>query len=233
MSFLENIIGLKLLSDVFSAIFGAWICFGALKWRKGLITTIAMYWGLFLGLFVGTMLAMNTYDPTSILVAPVVGLIILPIAVYKVPAVNRFIIGFIVAMKIVFMITTVLMKAGEMSISTALMVPLIVGTIAGVILMLWTQFSIGSYIIATSFIGAAQAAPSVSNIINYIEAGFTGEIWWDPYDILFALFKIELTDFWTLVILIIMLAWACVYTYKHITAVIPPNTPLIVYERNK
>ena len=233
MSFLENIIGLKLLSDVFSAIFGAWICFGALKWRKGLITTIAMYWGLFLGLFVGTMLAMNTYDPTSILVAPVVGLIILPIAVYKVPAVNRFIIGFIVAMKIVFMITTVLMKAGEMSISTALMVPLIVGTIVGVILMLWTQFSIGSYIIATSFIGAAQAAPSVSNIINYIEAGFTGEIWWDPYDILFALFKIELTDFWTLVILIIMLAWACVYTYKHITAVIPPNTPLIVYERNK
>lgn len=38
MSFFENIIGLKLLSDVFSAVFGAWISFGALKWRKGLIT---------------------------------------------------------------------------------------------------------------------------------------------------------------------------------------------------
>lgn len=233
MEFLEGIIGAKIATDLFSAFFGAWICFGALKWRKGLMTTIATYWGLFLGLTLGIMLTINLDNPIWLPICVVVGVILVPILTFKVPAVNRFIVGFIVAMKITFMITTVSMKNGDMSIVEALMIPLLIGTLVGIVLMLWTQLSVGTYVIATSFLGAAQTAPSISDIINYVESGITGDIWWDPYDVLFAYFKIELTDFWTLVVLIIMMVIAIVFTYKKITAVIPPNTPMIVYEKTK
>ena len=57
---------------------------------------------------------------------------------------------------------------------------------------------------------------------------------YDPIDILFALIKVELTDQWTLIAMIVLMAWG---GYKQIQRIkangIPLDTPLIGFETPK
>ena len=232
-TFIEGIAIFQIVSDIFAATLGACLCFGALRWRMGLITTVATYWGIVFGFAFGYISFISSGKVAPFIICVLIGGIIFPILTYKVPAVNRFVVGFLVAMKLCFMITTVLTKDGKMSIGSMITIPVIVGTIVGIALMLWTQISISAFVIACSFIGASQIAPIISKYINQFQFGVTGNISYlfDPYDFVFALFKIELTDKWTLIFMIIFMALGIYAQIKSIKDQgCGPGTPLIVYE---
>lgn len=240
MDFLEtilsNIVILQVITALIKASVGLGLCFAALKWRqgalvwrRGLLTTISIAWGFALGVLAASTLD----DSTGALLYIIIGVIALPILTYTVPGVNRFMLGFLVASKLFFMLTTVLAKSGDMEVETAVFLPLIAGTVVGVCLMAWTKVRVSAFVLACTFIGAAETAPAISELINRIFFTFTSDISYlfDPIDFLFGLFGIELTDKWTLVAMIILMIWG---GYKQVNNIkahgIPLNTPLIGFE---
>ena len=78
-----------------------------------------------------------------------------------------------------------------------------------------------------------QDGPVISEWINRIFFAATGDISYlfDPIDLFFALFKIELTDHWMLIAMIVFMIWG---GYKQINNLkkngIPLDTPLIGFE---
>lgn len=209
---------------------GAAMCFSAIKWPRGLLTITAVSWGIFLGIVTGSMLDTELYI-TVIWV--IIWGVTLPLLTYCLPSVNRFMVGFIVVTKLLYMLTTVMAKEGDIRITTALILPLVIGTIVGLVFAAWADMSIGVLILACSFIGASQVAPAISDIIN--KAGFmlTGSIGFlfDPVDFLFSVFHIDLVDAWTLLFMLILIPIGCYFQFKKLTAQgISPDTPIIVFE---
>lgn len=229
---ISNMVVFEIISDLFSITIGAGLCYGALKWRRGLLTSTAIGWGALLGLVIAVFLT-EIAGETGALIGFLTGLIGLPVLTYTVPGVNRFILGYLVSCKLFFMATTVLMKSGTMDIGTAFALPLAAGTLTGLCLMAWTKMRVSAFVLACSFIGASEIAPSISNLINRLIFSVTGDysILFDPYDVFFALFKVELTDGWTLLAMILLMLWG---GYKQIKSLnehnIPLDTPLIGFE---
>ena len=232
--FFERIIVFQIIIDLFNVFIGMGLCFGALKWRKGLIASVAAYWGLFLGITLG--LAISSQDAAPVIICGLVGVILIPILTYNVSGVNRFIVGFIVASKLAFMVTTVLMRQNQLDIGTMFSLPLIIGTIVGLFLMVWTKMRVSAFVAACAFIGASQIAPTIAKYIHQIQYGFTGDIGYifDVYDIIFGIFKIELTDGITLIAMLILMP---IGIFKQLQSVKAQgydySTPIITYETNK
>lgn len=229
---LARLLVFQIVIDLISVTVGAGLCFGALKWRRGLLTTTAIAWGLLLG-FIAAMFLGEVLGETGAIICVLVGMIGLPILTYISPPVNRFVLGFLVSSKLLFMLTTVLAKEGTIDIEETIMIPLVVGTVVGIALMAWTQMRVSAFVLGCTFIGASQIAPVVSEWINRIFFAATGDIGYlfDPIDLFFALFKIELTDQWMLIAMIVFMVWG---GYKQINSLkkngIPLDTPLIGFE---
>ncbi len=236
MGYFEQILGnlviFQLVTDIISVTLGAGLCFGALKWRRGLLTTTAIGWGLALGFIVGMLLG-EIFGEIGLIVCIIIGFIILPILTYTVPGVNRFVLGFLVSCKLFFMLTTVLAKSGSIDLETTIFLPLIAGTITGVGLMAWTRMRVSAFILGCTFIGASGIAPVVSEWINRILYGVTGDInyLFDPIDLIFALFKVELTDIWMLITMIVLMVWGSSKQIRDLkNKGISPDTPVIGFE---
>ena len=217
--FISYITFFQIVSDLYDLLIGNFLVFGALKWRKGLITATAFYWGIVLGIMSGGLFVYSLgASPLIILISTAIGAILIPILTYTQPAVNRFILGFIVAMKFLYMVTTYMCKKGKMDFQTAIFMPLILATIIGIILMLLKQFSVLPFALGCVFIGAAQLAPTLAKYINQILFGITHDysLLFDPVDFIFALFKIELTDGTTLLLMIILMCIGLPIQLKYI-----------------
>lgn len=187
---------------------GTKLCIGALKWRKGTLSTTAALWGAVLGLYLGTTVMMSGDGDLGALVAfTVFGALIFWILTYTIAGVNRFVLGFIFGSKLVGMITTVMLKDGTIDLLTSLYAPLVAGTIIGLVLMAWLNMRVLPIILCSTFIGAGEIAPIISEWVN--RGGFivTGDLSYlfDPMDTLFSFIGIELTDEITLVAMIILL----------------------------
>jgi len=222
----------QIVVDLISVTVGAGLCFGALKWRRGLLTTTAIAWGFFLGV-IAAMLIGEVAGEVGAIICILIGTIGLPILTYTSPVVNRFVLGFLVSCKLFFMLTTWLAKDHGLGIEETIMVPLIAGTVVGIALMAWTQMRVSAFVLGCTFIGASQIAPVISEWINRIAFGITGDIsfLFDPIDFIFALFKIELTDKWTLLAMVILMALGAYKQIKNMKEKgIPLDTPLIGFE---
>lgn len=230
--FLGNLLIFQVITDLIKVTIGAGLCFGALKWRRGLLTTTAVGWGLLLGIFAAFLLG-DVFGSTGAIICILAGIIIFPILTYTVPGVNRFVLGFLVSSKLLFMLTTVLAKAGSIEIETAIGLPLIGGTIVGLCLMAWIEVRVSAFVLGCTFLGASEIAPVISEWINRILFSVTGDFSFifDPVDFLFALFKVELTDHWMLISMIILMVWG---GYRQIQQMqekgIALDTPLIGFE---
>jgi len=206
--FITYITIFQIVSDLYDFLIGNFLVFGALKWRKGLITATAFYWGIVLGILIGGLFVYSSgASPIIILISTAIGAVLIPILTYTKPAVNRFILGFIVAMKLLYMVTTYLCKKGSIDFQTAIFMPLVFATIIGIVLMFLKQFSVLPFALGCVFIGAAQLAPTIAKYVNQIMFGITHDysLLFDPIDFVFALFKIELTDGTTLLLMIIFM----------------------------
>lgn len=229
---LSNLLIFQIITELIKVTIGAGLCFGALKWRRGLLTTTAIGWGFFLGVLFAILFG-EILGGTGSIICVLIGLIILPILTYTVPGVNRFVLGFLVSCKLLFMLTTVLAKANAMDIGMVFALPLIAGTLVGLMLMAWTKMRISAFVLACTFIGASEIAPVVSEWINRILFSATGDGGHiiDPVDLFFALFKVELTDQWMLISMIVLMIWG---GYKQIQRLkkigISFDTPIIGFE---
>ena len=120
-----------------------------------------------------------------------------------------------------------------MDLSGAISLPLILGAVVGIALAAWTQMRISAFILSCSFLGASQIAPVISEWANRLIYGFTGDISYlfDPVDLIFAFFKIELTDQWALIAMIIFMIIGCKKHFHRLQqAGIAPDTPIIGFE---
>lgn len=236
MEFIEgifsNLLVFQIITDLIKVTIGAGLCFGALKWRRGLLTATSIAWGFFLGLLIA-IIVREMIDVAGALICVIVGMIGLPILTYTIPGVNRFILGFLVSSKLFFMLTTVLAKDGTIEPEYTVIVPLLAGIVIGLGLMAWTRMRVSAFVLSCTFIGASEIAPVISEWINRISFSVTGDIGYlfDPIDLFFALFKIELTDKWMLISMVILMIWG---GYNQIGRLkdqgIPLNTPLIGFE---
>ncbi len=230
----ENIVVFQVVSCLYDIALGTACCYGALKWRRGLITTVAIGWGIFLGF--GLAIPMVFYgdaNPSFLLVFPAIGMILLPILTYNIAGVNRFVLGYIVSSKLFFMATTVMAKNGDIDVLSALLYPLVGGAVIGLVLMAWTSIRVSAFVFSCTFIGASGIAPNISKLINGTLFTATGDFsfLFDPIDTLFAFFGIELTDEWTLGAMIVLMV---IFGYRQIRTMkrkgIPLNAPLIAFE---
>lgn len=235
MDFIERLIGFEIVFQLIDIAFGTWICFGALKWHKGLLTKVALCWGFVLGLIFGLVFSYALYEEYPFYICMLVGVIIFPILTYTVPGVNRFVLGFIVITKMAFMATTVIWKSGGMDFDNIFTYALIAGLIGGLVFAAWRQIAVGPFVLACAFLGASEVAPIISKYINQFLYSITGDVSYlfDPIDFLFSLLKIELTDFWTLLIMVILM---CFGVNKQLQSVKAQgysyDTPIITYETN-
>lgn len=216
--------------DLIKITVGAGLCFGALKWRKGLLSATASYWGTFLGVVLALLF---DADIETIIISACIGLVLFPVLTYTIAGVNRFVLGFLVSSKLFFMLTTVMAKSGDMDIELAIILPLIAGTTVGLFLMAWTRVRVSAFVLGCTFIGASEIAPVISEWANRILFAATGSYYYlfDPVDLLFSLFKIELTDTWTLIAMIVLMAWGGYKQLNNLKANgIPFDTPLIGFE---
>lgn len=198
----------QIVTDIYDLLIGSALVFGALKWRKGLLTTTAFYWGLVLGFLSGIFMVFSLDSDIVLVVATtIIGAVVFPILTYCVPAVNRFVLGFIVTMKLLYMLTSYLCRRGRIEFETAIMLPLLVAAILGVMFALLRQLSVLPFALACTFLGASQVAPTIAKYVEQFVFGITHDysLLFDPVDFIFALFKIELTDGWTLFFMIILM----------------------------
>lgn len=232
--FLERLAAFQIVTEVIQVIFGAGLCFGALKWRKGSLTTTAIIWGLVLGFSLGLSI---TYagdgDVGVLLITCGLGAVVFPILTYTVAGVNRFVLGFLFGTKFIALITTAMFKEGAMDFDVAFMIPYVCGAFIGLCMMAWVQMRVLPFILCSTFVGASEIAPTISEWVNRIGYSTTGDISYliDPVDLLFSLFKIELTDTVTLITMTVLLIVGCAIQLNSLKEQgIPYSTPIIGFE---
>lgn len=178
-----------------------------------------------------------TFDVSVVIIfiTLAIGAVVFPILTYKVPAINRFVLGFIVTMKLLYMVTTFLYKNGNMEFGTAITMPLIAATILGIIFALLRQMSVLPFSLACVFLGASQFAPTFAKYVKQFIFGITHDysLLFDPIDFVFALFRIELTDGWTLLFMIILMCIGLPVQLNYIKRQgYTYDTPIIAFETN-
>lgn len=233
-SFFGYVAIFQIVADLYDLFLGSALVFGALKWRKGLLSATAFYWGVALGLVGGFLITyVADINPIIILFTMGIGAIVLPYLTYHLPAVNRFILGFLVTLKLLYMVTTSLCKRGNMELGTALVLPLVLATVLGVIFMALQRLSVLPFTLGCVFLGASQLAPTLAKYVNQFIFGITHDysLLFDPVDFIFALFKIELTDDWTLLFIIVLMCMGVPTQLKSIKRQgYTYDTPIIVFE---
>ena len=139
---LERLAVFQVVIEVIQVIFGAGLCFGALKWRRGSLTTTAAIWGLLLGFSLGFSIVYSGGGDIGILLMTCgLGAVVFPILTYTIAGVNRFVLGFLFGTKFVALITTVLFKEGAMDFEVALILPFACGAFVGLIMRLSWQMT--------------------------------------------------------------------------------------------
>ena len=96
-----------------------------------------------------------------------------------------------------------------------------------------SQLSVLPFALGCIFIGASQVAPVISKFINQVEFGITQDysLLFDPRDLIFAMFNIELTDGWTLFFMIVFMGLGLPYQLNYIKQQgYTYDTPIIVFE---
>ena len=230
-SFLQNIMAYQIVFWIIDALLGAGLCFGPLKWRKGLLTTVAIYWGIILGALIGFMITREEY--VVVLALIVLGAVILPILTYTVAGVNRFMLGFLVFSKLGIMAVLAMAEAFGSDAYSLMALPIYLGIVVGLFFMAWKQVKVSTFICALAFLGSVQMAQALGNIINQIRYGITGDIsiLFDPVELVAAVFGVELTDAATFIVMLVLMFFGIIAHTKRIKAQgYPLSTPVIVYE---
>lgn len=169
------------------------------------------------------------YIPAFFVISVILGAIIMPVLTYTVSKINRFVLGYIVGSKLTIIFTVGAIHDGldeignylfngnlNIEIIIVMLMPVIIGSIFGIILASLDKFKISAYVVACSYIGASECAPNIEKYLGYIKAFLTGDIGAaiDPIDMIFSSYNIELNSMTTFVIIIILMGISSYYKIK-------------------
>lgn len=181
------------------------MCIYGYKWRKGLIATMSVYVGLLLGMLIAFPLFKGGKVESSILVVAVVT-IVFYYSAYKVILLNHFLAGFLLTVKISYMVIFALMENDIVNANTKVLIvfPIIIGLLSGAIILLLYNNNI--VILCLSFIGAVEIGSKAVDIYNKTMFTFTKDLSFifDPIEYVLGLFGIDCIDIKEVVLILIL-----------------------------
>lgn len=181
--------------DIFvliQTITSAVMCVYGYKWANKLIAIMSGYIGIMLGVILAGVLLNAGAGLWSVWIVPICYFAFMWSA-YKIMWLNHFCAGFLIAMKIMYMILYTLMERGAMdsSVGTLLGAPVIVGVIVGILISsIYNNYVL---LLCVSYIGATELVPRIVSFINKGLFAATGDLSYvfNPLDFLLGLFGIE------------------------------------------
>lgn len=177
---------------IIKAITSAIMCVYGYKWHKGLIATMSTYIGFTLGCTITYVLLESGAELECIIIVPICT-VVFAMCAYKVVWLNHFAAGYLLVIKITYMILYILMDNGIIETDGGILfgVPIIIGFIAGLIIC--SVYNNYVVILCVAFIGATELVPTVIDLINKTLFTITGDIGFifDPRDFILGLFGID------------------------------------------
>lgn len=216
IEFLPVIINIISVIQIVSA--GAMCIYGC-KWRKGLIATLSIHIGIFLGVALAAILINQSYENVTIAVIliPVIA-IVFYIFAYTSIALNHFLTGFLVGNKLAFMILYNLMESDalDFDIGVLLIAPLLAGLISGIIIC--CKFTHHAVLTCIVYIGAVEFVTGIFDIINKSLFMATGDISYifDLNGMILKLMGAEVPSFWEVVFILLVGIFSFVFQKKQL-----------------
>lgn len=181
------------------------MCVYGYKWSRGLIATMSLYIGFAIGMFASLSLLELTGEPIVLLFIPIV-MVALWSSAYKNITFNHFLAGFLLTIKVSFMLLLLYVQnvGGQLELGLFL-IPVFIGVISGTVIC--AKYNNHILILCTSFIGATEFVPNVMDYINKTSFAMTGDISYlfDPIGFLLGLIGIEIPS--TIEILLILVVF--------------------------
>ena len=202
---LNWIITITNVITVIRMLISAVMCVIGYKWKKGLIGTVALYWGVYIGAIFAILLSEINLGIISILPVFIVP-ILLSIMAYRIAVVNHFFACFLVVLKLVFMIGILLIEQGTLDLgSWIIAAPFILAILGGIIFC--TKLNYYALIFCFAYIGATELVPKVIDFFNKSLFLATGDIStiFDPQAFLLNLVGVELPDMMTTIGIIVVM----------------------------
>lgn len=190
MGYVLNIfIGIQTITSAVMCVYGY-------KWRKKLIAIMSLYIGVTIGLVIAYFLLEGGAGLGCLWIIPICAVTFAGSA-YKIVRLNHFSAGYLVSIKISYMVLYTLMDKGMMkaNISVLLVAPIIIGFIAGLIIVsVYNNYVI---ILCLAFIGATEFVPKVVQFFNKTLFVATGDLSFifDPVDYILGVFGIDTVSF--------------------------------------
>lgn len=168
------------------------MCVYGYKWSKGLIATMSIYTGVALGGIV-FLIGMKMGAPIdTIIIVPIIASGFSAMA-YKNVLLNHFLAGFLLAVKISFMIILKIVEYSRMgSEFTIFVIPVIIGIVAG--LLVCVKYNNYILIACAAYIGATEFVPSLFSFLNKTMFVLTEDISFifDPVSFILSIFGITI-----------------------------------------
>lgn len=183
------------------------MCVYGYKWRRGLIATLSVYIGIFLGVLVAAAIIKQNYNNITfgLIPIPVIAFVFYILAYTSIPL-NHFLTGFLVANKLTFMVIYNLMKSNAIhfDFGALMIIPIITGVIAGIVICCYfTHIAVLSCIV---YIGTVEFVTGIFDLINKSLFVATGDIRFifDIEDLLLKIVGVEVPSFWEMVLILIV-----------------------------
>lgn len=189
---METIIIFANLFIVVQAVTSAIMCVYGYKWSKGLIAVMSSYVGVALGTVISMILIDGGVGFEILIIIPICAVAFSKLA-YEIVALNHFLAGFLLAVKIAFMILTKMYENSMIEDSEVLFIlPIGIGIIAGV--ASYQKFNKYILVACVTFIGVTEFVPKLFEFINGSLFVATGDISFifDPITFILSLFGIEI-----------------------------------------
>lgn len=204
-----------------------------LAWRRGLMTATALYWGIAIGALLPFLMGA---EAGGIILGILIGAVAFPILTYTVPGVNRFVLGFIVTLKLTGMIALNLMMYNGLPLANAIGYSMLASIISACVFMALVSMPASGYIVATAFLGAVGLSTKIQDIFSGLQYTFTGNmsLLFDPASLIFAVLGIDYADMQRIAIIVVCMGIGGYFQYrKLIDEGYTPGTPMIAYEKKK
>lgn len=168
------------------------MCVYGYKWSKGLIAIMSLDMGVVIGFLLSILFIQEGAGLGVLIIIPICAAGFSGLA-YKNITFNHFLAGFLLAIKVSFMIVTKMYEHGMVEdIGWLFVMPVIIGAVAGIASC--TVFTGYIVLACLAFWGAIEFVPKMFELINgtlFVATGDIGYIF-DPISLVLSLFGIEI-----------------------------------------
>lgn len=203
---MESVLIFYNIFTVFQTVVAAVMCLYGYKWSRGLIATVASYIGIGLGLFAMALgLEMGVKELFCLIIFAVIAIGFVVLA-YEWALLNHFLVGFIIATKLTFMILLQMAKISGDINSSILVLPIIMGFVLGIVLVVKMNNKV--LLICVAYIGATEFVPKIMSFLNKTAFAVTGDggylISTDPIELILSFLGIEIPSLFECILVIVL-----------------------------